>query len=780
MIVSFAMHKSEFSFIAFAIISVSAFLESNAALKVQKIGEYSRSSTNGVQMSGITWVGGNNYYVVDDNDGKIYPMTIVINPATGAVTSNSTGNGVTVSGAKDMEGCAYDAFSGKVWISDEGTYNNRSVLANIREVDPETGKIFRKVAIPDPLLDYYSNFSFEALTISGDGKTMWTANEESLVCDGTNSTLTAGSTVRLTKFTRTKFDAAWELAGEWAYLTQPIRDASGQNLVDNARNGVAALTALPDGTLLVLERGYRQWGGLADDFKNYIYQVNFSGATDISGFSSLTNGVPYNRVSKTLLWSDMTLKIVNYEGMCLGPRLNDGSCALVVISDGGSSGNEKIMTLKLTGLDIRTLNFVGPEGCIPLGGPYRYVAGTTATATHTSAGNPYESELVEQPAWALPAHQKTGLGSTASFAITTDDTLTWCTSTNEAAAILAADSFERITAGTEATSLPGWSGDGVVAEASYALPLPPGYPLARETHNGVLMVDGDAERDYTAIPADGIVLDASIRATLPSADSPVADANGIAALHFDNDGHVVLQHRSADGTARLRTILSDRTFKNGDWLRVTVCMNFADGSTWCSVRIDGSACATDAGVRAPGDLASPGIWHRALSDGSRKISFLALKGTGAIDDATLYAESGIPELNTGDGAAAYTNGVPFLWLFRNSLPWDTSFDADGDGADSLSECAAGTDPWDASDFFHIIDASFNAAGQFVVKFTGSADVSSFHVRAAASLGTVVWPIAEGTLEKENGVNVWIEKFAEGIDQGSRFFKVIATPPGEMN
>jgi hypothetical protein len=406
-----------------------------AALKMTTVSEATRpsSSTYGAeQISGITWAGGDLYYAVDDNDKKLYPITLKINRDTGSLASGTNGitigTGVVMAGANDMEGCAFDPASGKVWISQETN-------ALIREFDPATGECIRSAPVPAIMRDYYGNFSLEALTISGDGLTMWTCNEESLKCDGTNSTLTAGTTVRLTKFSRASVYDNWTLAGQWAYLTRPIGESSGMYLVSNARSGVSALTALPDGTLLVLERGYGGWGSLADDFKNYIYAVDFSGATDVTNIKSLKDA-DYTLVGKVEVFKNITFKVVNYEGMCLGPQLSDGSVALVVIADGGSGGNEKVMTLKLTGLGtVRTVNFARPQvGTSSIvGGPYRFMDG--ASVSLSIDGAEYASAYTNNAAsctnvaWSLSgatgALMDWGSGVSASFTVTEDATFHW-------------------------------------------------------------------------------------------------------------------------------------------------------------------------------------------------------------------------------------------------------------------------------------------------------------------------------------------------------------------
>lgn len=691
------------------------------ALTVTRVSQVTRpsSSTYGAeQISGITWAGGNLYYAVDDADKKLYPLTLDIGADGSLAPSNITiGAGVTMSGADDMEGCAFDPASGKVWVSMEKYNANTS--ASVWEYDPETGTCLRTAPVPALQQQCYDNYSLEALTLSGDGLTMWTCNEESLKCDGTNSTLTAGTTVRLTKFTRSRLGADWVCNGEWAYLTEPIAENSSQYLASSARCGVSALTALPDGTLLVLERGYRGWGSLADDFKNYIYAVDFSGATEISGIASLKNATDVVRVKKTKLWSDMELKAVNYEGMCLGPRLSDGSVVLVVVADGGSGGNEKIMTLKLTDIsNIWTVNYAGPTGCEPYGGPYRYMNDASVTATYPGAGSPYETDLVVHPRWALSSGSAFGDGGTAEFTVSGDETFYWVSYTNSVLPMVAADSFERIALETEARDIAGWSGDAwVAAHTNYPHKTPPGYPLSRETHDQVLEVDGNVTRTYDTSIVGGVILDTMIRATLPTPDTPVADnTDCFIAFHFDEQGHPMLQHGDRNGNAirararsgvggndPVRTVLSDNIYTNGQWLRLTIKVDGRPSGTWCHVSIDGFACVTSGGAYQPGSNPQmDGAWYRALST-NEVISAIELKGTGAVDDVTLFTatandpNSEFPEFKVTDENGDRLPDADFYeWLNENGLPLDPNADVDGDTFSSLKEYLKDTDPWDKS------------------------------------------------------------------------------------
>jgi len=317
--------------------------EAGGGLSAVKASEKVRAWPGGKEISGITWAGGDTYYAVDDADGRLYRLSIVLGPS-GSIVSNRIESSVAVSGANDMEGCAFDPLTGNVWVSDEFD-------ATIREIDPKTGAALRSVDVPAVQKQFYYNFSLESLDISKDGLSMWTCNEETLRCDGTNSTKTAGSVVRLTRFVRRSAGDDWTASGQWAYVTEPV----GTNPFvwkgyARTRSGVSDVAVMPDGTLLVLERTYRHEGVLADDFYARVYSVDFSGATDVSGIASL-KGAEYVCAKKSLLYSTGRMTMVNYEGMCLGPSIGgaDGEAAsLVLVSDSGQRTSPRLMTLRLS------------------------------------------------------------------------------------------------------------------------------------------------------------------------------------------------------------------------------------------------------------------------------------------------------------------------------------------------------------------------------------------------------------------------------------------------
>ncbi len=245
---------------------------------------------------------------------------------TGSLVSASTTASLTLAASLDFEGAAYtNPTRNSVFLAEE---NNPGV----REYDLGTGAFLQTVNIPGVFTNRRNNFGFESLARSPDGTTMWTANEEALTVDGPVSTATTGTTVRLMKM-----NVAGDLvttAGQYAYQTDPIHTVGFHT---QRRSGVSDLVALPDGTLLTLERSFDI--GLSSPFiyKNSIYEVDLNNATDISAseFNTGLTGKTYTPAAKELLWSGAAVGTVgqNLEGLTLGPRLGNGNWLLVGVID---------------------------------------------------------------------------------------------------------------------------------------------------------------------------------------------------------------------------------------------------------------------------------------------------------------------------------------------------------------------------------------------------------------------------------------------------------------
>ena len=274
------------------------------------------------EYSGITRISGNRYAVVDDNQkggGIIFfsiPMdpagiigTVIMRPADG--TKNASGN------ARDCEGIAFVPSTALLYVSTENQ--------EIREYDlagRETGNALR---IPEDLgaENIETNRGFEALTYNDTTRLFWTTTESPLKTD-----------TFLPRILRLQsFSADGEPGERFFYQTEePTATSAGTAAYVH---GVPALAALDDGRLIVLEREvYVPNGGFWDKLTNSFTKTDLYLVDPVND----TAGI----LRKSLLCSFRTgaMDLANFEGMCLGPTLPDGTRTLLLIADSqnGSGG----------------------------------------------------------------------------------------------------------------------------------------------------------------------------------------------------------------------------------------------------------------------------------------------------------------------------------------------------------------------------------------------------------------------------------------------------------
>lgn len=199
------------------------------------------------------------------------------------------------------------------------------------------------------------NRGFEGLTLSPDGKTAYAVLQDPLVNEGRANNGNADG--RFSRNVRiVEFDVATgESTAQYIYQLETLADINGRVTVDFDANsqgrsiGVSAIQALGGGKFLVLERDNR---GLSVDAtvstevsSKRIYQIDLTGATDVSGISlagsnALPAGVtaaaktatPYIDIAAAMraLGYQIPEKI---EGFTFGPRLADGGIVLIVATD---------------------------------------------------------------------------------------------------------------------------------------------------------------------------------------------------------------------------------------------------------------------------------------------------------------------------------------------------------------------------------------------------------------------------------------------------------------
>ena len=232
----------------------------------------------------------------------------------------------------DIEDIRFDPIDGSVWYSSEGL--RRLGLGPFVKHAGLDGRYIG--TLPVAPMFYIStdrewgprdNLSFEGISFSPDGKTLWVGMETALYQDGPVAGASHGATARFTKYARNG-----AVLAQYAYRTEPITHSSLGKLADN---GVSDILAINANQLLVLERsGVQNAAGVFEYFVR-LYKADAQGASNIKGIASLvsTDHVPVAKVL-VLDFDQVGLKRVdNLEGIAWGPHLANGHDSLVLVSD---------------------------------------------------------------------------------------------------------------------------------------------------------------------------------------------------------------------------------------------------------------------------------------------------------------------------------------------------------------------------------------------------------------------------------------------------------------
>ena len=232
----------------------------------------------------------------------------------------------------DVETMRVDPKDGSLWYGSEG---NRKV-----GLDPFVAHADRDgrylAALPTPAMFKVSqdelgsrnNMSFEGLSFSADGNSLWLGMEAALYQDGPLATPEHGSVVRITQL-----DRAGQVLAQYAYPIDAI--ASSPAPGRNADNGVSEILAIDAHRLLIVERaGVEDADGV---YANHVrlYEMDVAGATDIKAVPALA-GAAYVPARKRLLLDLEKIglpRVDNLEGISWGPRLANGRRSLVMVSD---------------------------------------------------------------------------------------------------------------------------------------------------------------------------------------------------------------------------------------------------------------------------------------------------------------------------------------------------------------------------------------------------------------------------------------------------------------
>jgi hypothetical protein len=313
-------------------------------------------------------------------DTRVQKFTLDVNAVTGAISNfnlldtiqfkTSTGaayNGLTpdrlpdpgasksnLGRSLDPEGFVL-APNGNFYVSDE---YGPSVL----EFSP-SGQFIRAFTTPANILPKQSNGTlnytdgrttittgrqdnrgFEGLTISPDGKTLYGMLQDPLVNEGSGNDGRNSRNVRIVAFDTTTGASTKQVIYQLQTSTDPnVRQ--GRNL------GISSLTAINDHEFLVMERDNQAIGVDNPTGTNsaaatkQVFKIDITGATDVSNISlagtdTLPNTVtPVTKSATPFLDIAAALRTAGkplpekFEGLTIGPKLSDGSYALIIGTD---------------------------------------------------------------------------------------------------------------------------------------------------------------------------------------------------------------------------------------------------------------------------------------------------------------------------------------------------------------------------------------------------------------------------------------------------------------
>ncbi len=301
---------------------------------------YEGTSVGG--LSALAYAGRQNtYYSLVDNgptapsEARFYTLRIPVKERLGApeilgVTTlrDATGRPFT---ASDFDGEGLTLTRGGDLLASSETE------PSIRRFDLD-GNLLEELPVPQkfkvaPAGEGQRNQTFESLSLSPNGRSLFTANEGYLLADG--QTNEGSDRIRILRY-EDRGPGSFEPVEEFFYLADP-------NL------GVVEIVALSEDDLLVLERGFES--GVGNTVR--VYRVSLDGAEDISDEPSLA-APGLGPVEKELLvdladcppggattpGTQPNPLLDNYESLTLGPRLQGGRRSLLLQSDDNFSAGQ--------------------------------------------------------------------------------------------------------------------------------------------------------------------------------------------------------------------------------------------------------------------------------------------------------------------------------------------------------------------------------------------------------------------------------------------------------
>lgn len=234
--------------------------------------------------------------------------------------------------AVDSEAVRLDPRSRSLIWSSEGDTRDR-FGPGVR-ISDRAGRLVRLVPLP-AMLAYDPagqsgpriNLSFEGLSVSPDGRSLWIGEEAPLFQDGPLASPTKGADVRLSRIALRD----GRLEQQYAYRVEPIGPVPPGRLADN---GVSEILAIDARHFLVVERS-----GIEQPDHDFRYHARLwcagtDGADDVGRLETL-RGQSYRVMPKRLVFdfTQTPRRIDSVEGMSWGRTLANGNASLVFVTD---------------------------------------------------------------------------------------------------------------------------------------------------------------------------------------------------------------------------------------------------------------------------------------------------------------------------------------------------------------------------------------------------------------------------------------------------------------
>ena len=318
--------------------------------------------------SGIAHLHDDIYAVVSDkSDSALYfNFRIQVNPKTGELEQVEN-----LGFTERTDGTLND---GKPWLAQEKGFDHEAIVkvsdstlviasegyCRLKEFPIlPTSADAAKVGYPQnlwesrwPSSDFYPNYNFESLAFDSVHQYLWTIPESTLRKDGQPATPQNGLTNQL-RLMRLDWGKMKEDSNKEEYSEQVSSKKDSRYMMTYAYQmdqpsthkkadiyvmGVSELCALPDGQLLVLEReAFIPKIKIGAFCKCKLYLINPLNSEEFSMKEKFSSDTPFLKKRLLTEWkTGLSLSkrsFANYEGMCLGPKLENGSQVVILLSD---------------------------------------------------------------------------------------------------------------------------------------------------------------------------------------------------------------------------------------------------------------------------------------------------------------------------------------------------------------------------------------------------------------------------------------------------------------